>query len=131
VAAAVPGIERIGQLALRIRDAQRATQFYRDVLGLEHLYTFGDLVFFDCAGTRLYLHRVAESDWIPGSVVYLVVADITSAYRGLSDAGVRFAEAPHLIHRHDSGTEEWMAFFDDSEGNTLALMSQVPPGADV
>ena len=119
MAAAAPGIERVGQLALRVRDADRATRFYRDVLGLEHLYTFGDLVFFDCAGTRLYLHRVAEPDWLPGSVVYFAVPDIDGAYRGLTDAGVGFAGAPHLIHRHDSGTEEWMAFFDDGEGNPL------------
>ena len=33
-----------------------------------------------------------------------------------------------MIHRHDDGTEEWMAFFADPFGNTLALMSQVVAG---
>jgi len=41
--------------------------------------------------------------------------------------GVTFEAAPHLIHKHDSGVEEWMAFFPDPDGQLLALMSQVPP----
>ena len=37
---------------------------------------------------------------------------------------------PHVIHRDDAaGTEEWMAFFEDPDGNTLALMSRVPDRA--
>ena len=47
----------------------------------------------------------------------------------LTARGVRFTGAPHLIHTHDDGTEEWMTFFDDGEGNTLALMTATaPPG---
>jgi hypothetical protein len=42
---------------------------------------------------------------------------------------VKFSSAPHVIHRHQDGTEEWMAFFDDPEGRTLAWMSQTPPQA--
>ena len=53
--------------------------------------------------------------------------DIRASYQDLGRRGVAFDGAPHLIHRHADGTEEWMAFFSDSEGNTLALMSQVPP----
>ena len=40
---------------------------------------------------------------------------------------MKFAGAPHLIHRHESGVEEWMAFFEDVDGKILALMSQVQP----
>jgi hypothetical protein len=32
-----------------------------------------------------------------------------------------------MIHKHGSGVEEWMAFFDDPDGHPLALMSQVGP----
>jgi hypothetical protein len=32
-----------------------------------------------------------------------------------------------MIHRHESGVEEWMAFFEDVDGKALALMSQVGP----
>lgn len=68
-----------------------------------------------------------EEKWRPGSVVYFRVADIEARHRELVGRGVVFEGAPHLVHRHDSGIEEWMAFFTDSEGNTLALMAQVPP----
>lgn len=119
------GVDAIAQVSLDIRDVARATRFYGETLGLTHLFTFGDLVFFDAGGVRLYLHRKEESAWRPGSVIYFEVADIAASQGRLSDAGVRFEGEPHRIHRHDDGTEEWMTFFDDAEGNTLALMSRV------
>ena len=59
---ASPTILGIGQVSLLIRDIARATHFYGETLGLEHLYTYGDLAFFDAAGTRLYLHRKDEAE---------------------------------------------------------------------
>jgi DNA-binding CsgD family transcriptional regulator/catechol 2,3-dioxygenase-like lactoylglutathione lyase family enzyme len=127
VAGQTEGISGIGQISLLIRDTERATAFFRETLGLKHLYSFGDLVFFDCGGTRLYLHRVPDDQWRPGSIIYFQVPDIEAHHRELADRGVAFEGAPHLVHRHDSGVEEWMAFFSDLEGNNLALMSQVRP----
>lgn len=121
------GIRGLGQVALHVRDAERATRFYRDVLGLPHLYSYGSLLFFDCGGTRLYLQAVPEERWVPGSILYLEVDDIARAHEELAARGVTFQRAPHLIHQHDDGVEEWMAFLEDGEGNTLALMSRVPP----
>ncbi len=113
----------IGQISRSVADVDRAKQFYGDVLGLPHLYTFGTLAFFDCGGVRLFLEQ-AES---PGdeSVLYLRVADIAAAHAQLLARGVEFTSAPHMIHRHDDGTEEWMAFFSDPEGRPLAIMAQV------
>jgi hypothetical protein len=31
-----------------------------------------------------------------------------------------------MIFRHDSGMEEWMAFFEDPDGGLLAIMAQSP-----
>lgn len=47
----------------------------------------------------------------------------------LQARGVAFQGEPHLIHRHEDGTEEWMAFFHNNEGRPLAIMAQVvePP----
>jgi predicted enzyme related to lactoylglutathione lyase len=58
--------------------------------------------------------------------LYFQVADIHAAYETLRSRGVAFVGAPHLIHKHAAGTEEWMAFFDDPDGHPLALMAQVP-----
>ena len=115
----------IGQISLHVRDIDRATRFYGDRLGLSHLFTFGDLAFFDAGGVRLYLHRKADDDWRPGSVVYFTVEDIHATQEALASAGVTFTGAPHRIHTHDDGSEEWMSFFEDGEGNTLALMSRI------
>jgi hypothetical protein len=53
------------------------------------------------------------------------VPDIDAAYDGLQARGVEFISAPHLIHRHQDGTEEWMAFFKDPDGQVLSILSQV------
>ena len=119
----------IGQVALSIRDVARAERFYGETLGLPHVFTFGDLAFFDADGTRIYLHRKDEEDWRPGSILYFVVDEIHAAQERLASAGVKFSGAPHVIYTDDAtGVEEWMTFFEDGEGNTLALMSRVRPG---
>lgn len=122
---ATHGIGRIGQISLSIRDVGRAERFYGSTLGLPHLFTFGDLAFFDAGGTRLYLHRKDAEEWRPSSVIYFEVDDIHARQDALAKAGVHFTGAPHRIHTHDDGTEEWMTFLEDGEGNTLALMSRV------
>ena len=121
-------LSSIGQVSLTIDDVERSVAFYRDVLGMAHLFTFGDLAFFDCDGTRLFLTRPENgSSARQNSVLYFRVSNIHDVASGLTRKGVAFEGAPHLIHRHEDGTEEWMAFFRDSEGNLLALMEQVPP----
>ena len=119
----------IGQISRQVRDIGTAVTWYRDVLGLPHLFTFGTLAFFDCGGVRLYLQEGQKEVGESGdSTLYFRVDDIQGAHRRLSERGVTFLGAPHLIHRHESGVEEWMAFFEDLDGKVLALMSQVQPG---
>jgi methylmalonyl-CoA/ethylmalonyl-CoA epimerase len=116
----------LGQVSLHVRDVARAKRFYGTILGLPHLFTYGDLAFFDMDGTRLYLHRKEEADWQPGSILYFRVDDIQAAWNELAARGVPGLDEPHVIFVHDSGIEEWMAFFADGEGNTLALLEQRP-----
>jgi DNA-binding CsgD family transcriptional regulator/catechol 2,3-dioxygenase-like lactoylglutathione lyase family enzyme len=115
----------LAQISRTVRDIKESEAWYGKTLGLPHLYTFGSLAFFDCGGTRLYLH--AQEKPAPESVLYLRVDDIRSAYDTLRARGVEFADAPHMIHRHGDGTEEWMAHFTDPEGRPLAIMAQVKP----
>ena len=115
----------IGQISRQVRDIPRAVDWFRDVLGLTHLFTFGDLAFFDCAGTRLYLNKAKDGAALGDSVLYFRAADIQAEYERLRAKGVVFIGAPHMIHKHADGTEEWMVFFEDPDGQTLALMSQV------
>ncbi|HTU65025.1 MAG TPA: VOC family protein [Steroidobacteraceae bacterium] len=112
----------IGQIARSVGDTAASERWYRDVLGLPHLYTFGTLAFFDLGGTRLMLSQ--EGGAAKESILYLRVPDIVAAHATLQSRGVNFTHAPHLIHRHADGTEEWMAFFEDPDGRPLALMAR-------
>jgi predicted enzyme related to lactoylglutathione lyase len=114
----------IGQIARTVTDIKRSEQWYREVLRLKHLYTFGTLAFFDCGGTRLML---TQQSGAAESTLYFRVPDIRQAHEQLQERGVEFLQAPHMIHRHGDGMEEWMAFFKDPDGRTLAIMSQVKP----
>jgi len=112
----------IGQIARSVSDTKASEQWYREVLGLPHLYTFGPLAFFDLGGTRLMLSQ--EGGAAKESVLYLKVPDISAAHAALVSRGLEFTHAPHMIHRHTDGTEEWMAFFEDPDGRPMAVMSQ-------
>jgi hypothetical protein len=87
------------------------------------LYSFGQLAFFDCGGLRLFL-SAQPGQVAPNPVIYFRVDDIQAGYDELRLREVQFTSAPHLIHRHENGIEEWMAFFVDTDNQPLALMSQ-------
>ena len=113
----------IGQIARTVKDIAAARRWYGEVLGLEHLYSFGNLAFYDCGGVRLFL---SEGDGGPSeSILYFRVDDVRTAHTALAARGIEFTNAPHMIHRHENGAEEWMAFFTDNEQRPLAIMAQV------
>ncbi|MBN9505316.1 MAG: hypothetical protein J0I69_04750 [Altererythrobacter sp.] len=116
------GLDAIGQIARSVADIGDSELWYRDVLALPHLFTLGDLAFFDCGGVRLYLQ---QGEVKPESILYFRVGDIHAAAKALEDKGVDIVSAPHMIYRHEDGGEEWMAFFNDLEGRPLALMARV------
>jgi predicted enzyme related to lactoylglutathione lyase len=117
----------IGQISMNAKDVDRATAFYRDTLKLPFLFRFGDLSFFNCNGIRLMVGKAEKPEFDhPGSVIYFKVPDIQATYGELREQGVSFEGQPHLIARMPDH-ELWMAFFRDSEANTLALMSEVRP----
>jgi DNA-binding CsgD family transcriptional regulator/predicted enzyme related to lactoylglutathione lyase len=124
---AVPenSIGAIGQIARTVKDARAAEAFFREIVGLPHLYTFGKLAFFDCGGVRLFLSEGENNE--SASILYFSVPDIHAAYAALKARGAEFLDAPHMIHRHGDGTEEWMSFFKDNEGRPLAIMAKAKP----
>ncbi len=123
--AASPLIERIGQILISVSDLPRAVAFYRDVLGLTFLFEFPGMAFFECGGTRLYLGVPEKPEFAKTSLLYYKVRDITEAHDRLVGRGVSFVTPPHKVHA-DARHELWLAFFKDTEGNHLALMSEVP-----
>lgn len=121
-----PVFGAIGQIARTVSDIEASRNWYELVLELPHLYTFGKLSFFDCGGTRLMLAQEGELN-PKESTLYFKVADIADTHARLVSKGVEFIAAPHRIHTHADGSEEWMGFFKDPEGRTLALMAQLKP----
>jgi DNA-binding CsgD family transcriptional regulator len=115
----------IAQIARSVRDIKQSEDWYKNVLGIPHLYTFGKLAFFDCGGTRLMLSE--ESSPAAESILYLRVGNIAAAYELLKSRGVEFMNAPHMIHKHSDGTEEWLSVLKDAESRPLGLMTQVKP----
>jgi methylmalonyl-CoA/ethylmalonyl-CoA epimerase len=118
---------RIEQVAIPVRDLARATAFYRDTLGMTLLFEVPpQLAFFDCDGIRLALSTSSDPMYDPpGSIVYYRVSDIEAAHAELEGLGVEFLQEPHKIAELGD-VEVWMAFFEDTEGNTLAITTEKP-----
>jgi DNA-binding CsgD family transcriptional regulator/catechol 2,3-dioxygenase-like lactoylglutathione lyase family enzyme len=120
----------IGQIARAVKDLAAAERFYRDVLGLRHLFTAGKLAFFDCAGVRLMIEDrsiIELPDLHNDSVLYFQVPDIHAAQQELGRRGVTFTGAPHMIYKHPDGLEEWLTFFHEPGGGLLSLIAQARP----
>jgi catechol 2,3-dioxygenase-like lactoylglutathione lyase family enzyme len=121
------GLSSIGQIYVRARDLERAVRFYRDTLGMPFLFQVPKMAFFQCGATSVMLGPPEGPAFDhPASLVYYLVPDIAAAHTTLAARGVKFVNAPHLVHRAPDH-ELWMAFFHDSEDNTLALMSRKRP----
>lgn len=114
----------LGQVARTVSDIAQSEVWYRDVLGLEHLFTYGKIAFFDCSGTRLMLSE-SEDPNPSESLLYFRVRDIVAGYAALLASGVESVQKPHMIHRHDDGTEEWMAFVEDPDGRPIGIMASI------
>ncbi|QDG67139.1 methylmalonyl-CoA epimerase [Pseudarthrobacter sp. NIBRBAC000502772] len=121
---------RLIQVAQQAHDLQRAAEFYSQLLGMQPaaVYDPPGLLFFDLDGVRLLLERGA-----PSSVLYLEVEDVRTSIGALQGRGVEVVALPQVIFHHGdatlgpAGTDEWMAFIRDSEGNTVGLVSRHPP----
>jgi methylmalonyl-CoA/ethylmalonyl-CoA epimerase len=116
----------IVQIAQRVTDLDRAVTFYEQLLGTKVAAIFDPpgLAFFMLDGTRLLLDKGASS-----SIVYLKVDDVEFSVDELRGRGVTVQTEAHVIFQHEddtlgpAGTDEWMAFITDSEGNTVGLVS--------
>jgi methylmalonyl-CoA/ethylmalonyl-CoA epimerase len=117
-------VQKVGQIAVPVKNLDQAVHFYKEKLELPLLFTSNGLAFFECNGLRLLLSVPEKEEFAQSSsIIYFQVSDINEAYGDLLNKDVTFIDEPHLIAKMGQ-TETWMAFFKDSEGNTLALMSE-------
>jgi methylmalonyl-CoA/ethylmalonyl-CoA epimerase len=115
----------IGQIGLGVSDLERAVAFYRDALGMKHLFSAPPgLAFFAAGNVRLMLSRPEKPDSERfTSALYFKVADIQATRDALAARGVNFEAEPHRVARMPDH-ELWMAFFRDPDRNLLALMCE-------
>ena len=118
------GLSRVGQIFMPVGELSRAIAFYRDILGMKFLFEVPRMAFFDLDGIRLMLGEREDESTNPGSILYYPVEDLSAAHSILSERDVTFDLEPTLIAEMEDH-DLWMAFFHDSEGNQLALMSEV------
>ncbi|HMI57635.1 MAG TPA: VOC family protein [Gemmatimonadaceae bacterium] len=114
---------RIGQIAIVCTDVARARDFYRDALGLEHLFDAGPTLSFFQSGTTRLMLSTAEGEPTGTSVLYFFVPDIEATKKELVGKGVKFIDEPHMIAKMPDH-ELWLVAFRDSENNMLALMEE-------
>src|SRR5690348_3929135 len=120
--AAQANLDHIAQIGILVKDLEAATAFYRDKLGLKHLFTAPGMAFFEVGGIRLMLGQ-ATAEYPAATFLYYKVDDIDSAAVALKARGVTQVEAPELAHRAP-GMELWLAQFKDLDGNVVFLMCE-------
>ncbi|MDP4553018.1 VOC family protein [Alkalihalobacillus macyae] len=118
-------INRVSQIGIPVQKMERAVQFYKEFLELQLLFETNTMAFFNCDGLRLLL-SLSENETFANksSIVYFEVDEIETTYTRLQKNGVQFLGKPHVVAKMDD-TETWMAFFQDSEQNTHAIISEV------
>lgn len=117
-------ISGIAQIALSVRDLPGALHFYRDTLGLQHLFDAPGMSFFDVGGVRLMLSAQGGEPGGRGTLCYFNVDDLGALHARLQ-AQVKFEQPPHVVGRTPE-REVWLAFCIDPDGNLLGLMSERP-----
>ena len=118
-------VQSLGQIAYRVQDVQKSTEFFRDVVGLPFLFSAGpNLAFFDLNGCRLMVTRDGSQQETTNSILYFLVNSINEAYEALNGQ-VKRVDEPHLIAEmadHDL----YMFFIEDGQGNTVGFMEERP-----
>jgi predicted enzyme related to lactoylglutathione lyase len=122
-----PGITGFVQVALAVKDLDRAVGFYRDVLGLTFLFSAPpSLAFLQCGSTRIMLSGDPQAKPPAGGpILYYAVGDIQAAFSAITSKGAPIKETPKAIARV-GGREVWLGFTEDPDGYPVGLMSDVP-----
>jgi methylmalonyl-CoA/ethylmalonyl-CoA epimerase len=118
-------LTKIAQISVRVLDIDRATTFYQNKLGLQHLHQAPSVSIFACGDITLLLSLPEKDNDHASSVIYFEVSDMQQAFTTLSARGVTFIGEPHIVGRLGN-MDVWVAVFHDSENNMMGLRCMVP-----
>jgi methylmalonyl-CoA/ethylmalonyl-CoA epimerase len=111
------------QVAITAKDIDRATAFYRDVLGLQVLMTTPNMAFFNCGGVRLYLSCGGVSEHGSSSFIYFRTLDMNALLTEVRMKNVSVHQEPQVI-AHMPDHDLWLMWIKDSEDNLLGIMEE-------
>lgn len=117
---------KLVQVALTVKDLDRARIFYRDTLGLPLLFEAGNMLFFDIGGQRLMVGLAENTDrpLVGGTYIYFDAPDLPALIPALKAKGVEMIGNTETLQRTDTH-ELKLQFFKDPDGNEIGLMGMV------
>jgi catechol 2,3-dioxygenase-like lactoylglutathione lyase family enzyme len=117
-------IDSIYQVLINVKDLDGAMDFYGGKLGMKFVGKFPPgLAFYNLGGVQLMVSAIPGESSGPNNPIYFKVPDIQAAFETMKSRGVEFTHEPHVLHSTDN-YELWMAFFNDPEGNLMAIADE-------
>jgi predicted enzyme related to lactoylglutathione lyase len=118
-------LSAIRQIALTVSDVATALPFYRDVLGLQFLFSPAPtLAFLAADSVRIMLTTPQGAGSVGNnSILYFKVTDIEATHAAIVARGAKDERAPQLTAKmpdHDL----WASFVRDPDGNLIGLMEE-------
>jgi methylmalonyl-CoA/ethylmalonyl-CoA epimerase len=123
-----PELDGLLQVAIAVKDLDRAVDFYRDKLAMTFLFKPAPtMAFLQCGATRVYLEANPTGVQAGGnSYLYFRAIDIDRAHANYKERGVEIQQAPHVLARLPD-REVWLMWIKDSESNLIAVMQEKKP----
>ncbi|MBC3807667.1 VOC family protein [Undibacterium seohonense] len=118
-------LSEIGQIAITVSDVSQALEFYRDVLGLEFLFSPApSLAFLSAGSVRIMLSTPQGAGAVgANSVLYFKVEDIESVFTSILARGAQLERAPQMAAQMPDHAL-WIGFVRDPDGNLVGLMEE-------
>ena len=120
-------LSTLSYVIVYVKDTEKATQFYRDTLGMKVKVEAPGWVELDSGSTTLALHGAENLPAKPkegNTDLVFTVENVYEAYDELKKAGVKFSHEPHQVCE-EGDKVGFSAGFNDLDGNTLSIFSYV------
>jgi predicted enzyme related to lactoylglutathione lyase len=118
-------VSDIGQIAITVSDVSQALVFYRDVLGLEFLFSPAPTLAFLRAGSVRIMLSTPQGAGAVGanSVLYFKVNEIENVFAAIVERGAQVERPPQLAAQMPDHAL-WIGFIRDQDGNLVGLMEE-------
>lgn len=118
-------LSEIGQIAITVSDVSVALPFYRDVLGLNFLFSPSPTLAFLSAGSiRIMLSTPQGAGVIGGnSTLYFKVSNLSENFSAIVARGALSEREPQMAAKLPEH-ELWIGFLRDPDGNLIGIMEE-------